>query len=166
MGSGNVPNRSTTLLSSAMQTNRAAAAATIFSRVRAAPPPLDQITGPGGFIRAIDIHAQIIDVVQVQHRNSAVAQPLRRGVGTGNSGSNAVAVRNERFNEQIDGGTGADTDDRARRSRNPVRPGPPIASLRHLQQTLGTSRNDYARFRGHSLSKTSSTRQLITRPPS
>jgi hypothetical protein len=23
--------------------------------------------------------------------------------------------------------------------------------LRHLQQTLGTSRNDYARFRGHSL---------------
>ena len=40
MGKGNEPKQGTSLLSSAMQTNSSAAAATIFSRVRAAPQPL------------------------------------------------------------------------------------------------------------------------------
>ena len=39
-GSGKAPRRSTFLEPSAMQMNRSAQAATIFSRVRAAPPPL------------------------------------------------------------------------------------------------------------------------------
>jgi len=39
-GSGKRPSTSTSLLSSMMQTNFLEAAATIFSRVRAAPPPL------------------------------------------------------------------------------------------------------------------------------
>ena len=39
-GSGKAPSRSTSLPSSMMQTNRRDAAATIFSRVSAAPPPL------------------------------------------------------------------------------------------------------------------------------
>src|ERR1700723_3883537 len=39
-GRGNLPSTSTSLLSSMMQTNFAEAAATIFSRVSAAPPPL------------------------------------------------------------------------------------------------------------------------------
>src|ERR1700730_9561417 len=67
----------------------------------------------GSFVRTIDIHAKIIDVIEVEHRDSALDEPLSRGVGTGNGGPNAVAVWDERFDEPSDRGPGTDADDGA-----------------------------------------------------
>src|SRR5262249_6838804 len=55
---------------------------------------------------------QIADVIEVEDRNAAGRQPLRGSVGTGDRAPNAVTARDQRFDEQIDGGAGADADDR------------------------------------------------------
>ena len=63
----------TSLVSSTMQTKRRAAAATIFSRVRAAPPPLISSQASVGFVGAIDIEPEVVDLVQIEQRHARAA---------------------------------------------------------------------------------------------
>ena len=71
MGSGKRPRASTHLVSSAITIMRSEAAATIFSRSSAPPPPLIRLSARIHFIGAVDGEVEPVDLVQRGQRNFA-----------------------------------------------------------------------------------------------
>ena len=67
---------------------------------------------PVGFIRAIDVHLELTDGIEVQYRDAVRLEARRSGLGAGYGALDAPFDPGEGVNEVIDRRTGADTDHR------------------------------------------------------
>ena len=76
-GSGNAPSRPTSFDLSTMQTNFREAPATIFSRVKAPPPPLDEMQVVRRLVGAVDVKVDVADRGKLRHVKTEPAQPFR-----------------------------------------------------------------------------------------
>ena len=64
----------------------------IFSRVRAAPPPLMSWRLRIGFIGAVDVGIDLADLVQVEHRDAGGLESLGGSVGARHRAGDARCV--------------------------------------------------------------------------
>src|SRR5690606_2461547 len=71
---------------------------------------LDQLQVFVRFVGAVDVHGDFGGGVQVDHRNAVRFQASRAFFGAGNRGVDVMFQRREFVDEEIGGGTGADTD--------------------------------------------------------
>ena len=78
-GKGKSPSVATYFEPSAMQIKRLAQAATIFSRVSAAPPPLIMVTVSIYFVGAVDVEGNGAYAVEFKHFNAQAFQALGTG---------------------------------------------------------------------------------------
>src|SRR3569833_1978861 len=101
MGSGKAPSTSTSLDSSAMQTNFLAAAA------------LDEMEVLGGLVGAVHIEGHVVDVVEIEHGYAVLLETLGRGIRARHRTVELELDRRQRVDEKVGGGAGADADDGA-----------------------------------------------------
>jgi len=105
-----LPSASTSLVSSMMQTNFAEAAATTFSRVSAAPPPLISAPPAG----AVDVESEVARRIEIQFRNARFSQGLRGLARARYSALELYFTVFQRFYELGHRGSGADTQHHSR----------------------------------------------------
>jgi hypothetical protein len=113
-GSGKRPSTWTCLLSSAMQTKRRACAATIFSRVSAAPPPLIMQPWPSISSAPSMYTASSPTALQSNTGMPAAFRPGGGYLGRRHRARDALLHRRQRIDEVIDRGARAHAHDLAR----------------------------------------------------
>jgi hypothetical protein len=92
-----------------MHTNRRATAATIFSRAAAA---LDHRTSCRHLVRAVDVHGEGFDVVQVDERDAVTAQAFGGPLRARHGAADPVPGSAQLVDEEVRGRPAADADER------------------------------------------------------
>jgi hypothetical protein len=105
-----LPSTSTSFDSSTIQTNFREAAATIFSRVSAPPPPLTRRSVCVGLVGAVDVHLERAGRIEIEHLDAGGRETFAGRVRRRHRPTQASTLRGQRVDEEIDRRTGADAD--------------------------------------------------------